>query len=228
MSEEAPATQAVPPGERNTGVDSAHSRPEPVPITEIATALAPIAAGFHDLVDQQKGLVDLLNEKVLLDTGRESQIERLHSELQQHKDDLLGRVQLPVLRDIITLNHGYTRVLDDWEALPLESRDSEKFLKNLRTFCTEALDILARHGITTVTEEGDRFNTRTQKSVKAIPTSDPSKDKTVASRYRPGYMYRDRVLLPEEVVVFRLTPQATAPHPNNSPQASSVVPNLPE
>lgn len=156
--------------------------------------------------DAQTALHEAFEDKIHFDRAREAQLDRLHAELQRHKDDLLARVQLPILRDLIAVHDDLAKLLAHWEELPAERREWPALRRSLGTFAEQMVDVLSRYGVSPYEEEDAAFNPKTQRAVRAVPTPEAALDRRVARRVRPGYRYNERPLRPEEVDVYRYVP----------------------
>jgi hypothetical protein len=61
--------------------------------------------------------------------------------------------------------------------------------------------ILSLEGVS-VLEETGVFNYAQQQVIDTVPTADPAQDETIASTVRPGYQFNQKLVRPQEVIVF--------------------------
>lgn len=158
------------------------------------------------IAERQEKLSELVDDKFRFDEVRDNTIDRLHKEVQDHRDDMLAKVMLPVLRDLIRLNDHLLKFVDAWRKKPEEKRDWERLLDNMATFGDDIVDILDRYGLTAFTEDGDIFNPRRQRAIAIRSTQDPDADKTIAERLRPGFQWGESLIRNEEVVIYKYQP----------------------
>jgi GrpE len=64
--------------------------------------------------------------------------------------------------------------------------------------------ILEREDVT-VLEEHDRFNYERQQIVSTKVTDDPEKNDTIAETIRPGYLFKNTIVRPQEVIIYTVT-----------------------
>jgi molecular chaperone GrpE (heat shock protein) len=187
-------------------------------------ASMPAADGYagtfrdNELVDatariehELRRLAEFFDDKMRYDGARDQIIDRLHKELQHHRDDMLKSLLLPVLHDVIRMYDQLRKFVEARRGFPPERRDWDDLLANVLTFGDEMLDILERYGLVSFEEEGEKFNPRTQRSARIIETEDPTQDKTIAHRLRVGFRWGTRIIQNEEVAVYRVVRAAQSP-----------------
>ncbi len=202
--------------ERDSGLDSL--------IEAAATDFAPVADLLPTSGDDSSRLVsEALREfGAKLDRGltdlraiverdrraeetREKIVDRLHSELQHYKEDLIAKMMRPIFLDLIQLHDDLGKRADsgaDGAATEALLRDYQKGVE----------DILYRQGVEPYEAEGDSFDARRQRAVTTLPCDDPQLVKTVAARIRKGFASGDRVIRPESVSVFAARRASPADH----------------
>lgn len=175
-----------------------------------------LTATVKDIQGQIAALADDFRGKMKYDAHKNSVIDQLHAELQTYRNDLLRGLLRPVLMDIILLADDQRKLMASYCEKAPDELDPQKLLK-LMADVPEALDeILYRQGIDTCKQSSEQFDPKTQKALKRIETDAPEKNRTVATRLRPGYVWDDQVLRPElvSVYVYREKP---APEPPEAP-----------
>ena len=151
----------------------------------------------------QEHLLKIFREKVRYDSGRDQIIDRLHQDLQDHRNDLLGKTVLPVLRDLVRLRDQLLKFVAARREYPTGKRDWDNLLDNVTSFGEDIIEILERYGLVVFSEEGVEFNPRTQQPVGTVPTEDAALHRTVAERIGPGFRWEDQIIQHEKVAVFR-------------------------
>jgi molecular chaperone GrpE len=143
------------------------------------------------------------------EAAREKVIDRLHSELQDYKQDLLLNTLRPVFIDLIQLHDDIGKVAVLPAAGQGEAADeARKWVGLLEGFQTGIEDVLYRQGVEPFTVEEDTFDPRRQRAVTPVPTEDESLNKKVAARLRKGFRAGDRVIRPEIVSVYAFKKEA--------------------
>ena len=196
--------------------DPTHEQPAPDPFalrdllaTEAPTALpvGEFPRGKEDaslllpvLLERLDRLAEKFDGKIREDAGREAIVERLHTELQQYKADLLLQMIKPILLDLIAMHDNLGKAL---EAAAAEAGEGFRQLRQrLEGFRTEVEDALYRQGVEPYVHPGDAFEPRRQQAVKTVPATTPEDEGRIAARLRPGFTRDERILRPERVVVF--------------------------
>lgn len=63
-------------------------------------------------------------------------------------------------------------------------------------------EVLARHGVTEIRTEGEKFDHAVMEAVGSEPAEDEAKDGLVAREAKAGYLLNGKVIVPARVVVF--------------------------
>ncbi len=176
-----------------------------------AKAGAPADAGFildaiQNLAERLGGRLDALqttfDRELRAEANRERVIDRLHSELQEYKHDLLLKVQRPIFVDLIQLHDDIGKMIDSRSITGADQDGATVIRGVIESIQTAIEDILYRQGVEPFMIEGDEFDPRKQRAVSTQATADPSLNKKVASRLRKGFQAGDKVIRPEVVTVF--------------------------
>lgn len=196
------ATAAQPPA----AVESAEP-PAGSPQAEVAGQapdLGEIEARLLDLAERHRKLYDLVEERFRVDAARDAMIDKLHGELQEHRNDLLRRILLPVLRDLIRLREQLLKFVAARRGYDVERRNWDNLLDNVLSFGDDLMDLLERYGLTAFREEEPRFNPRSQRAVRVVATEDAALDRTIAEHLHPGFRWGDQFIAHEQVVIHKL------------------------
>ncbi|ADV61607.1 GrpE protein [Isosphaera pallida ATCC 43644] len=154
----------------------------------------------------------MFEREVRAESNRERIVDRLHAELQEYKNDLLLKITRPIFIDLIQLHDDLGKLIDielqrisESEPVDLNADwvgASDRVVKTLRDVMQSLEDTLYRQGVEPFVTEGDRFDPKRQRAVKTVPTNDPERSKTIATRIRPGFASGDRIIRPELVAVY--------------------------
>lgn len=194
---------------------------EPTPASDAATGAAPTA------LDAVRGMVEgstaailaAFEDKLARDRHRETLIDRMHAELQGHKNDLVGQATRPLKQGIIRLHDDLGKTLDHYRKQGVAELTPERAVDLLTNFQSQVEIVLEEGGVTAFREEGERFQARRQKALRTMPTDDAERVGLIAERVRPGFEEGTTVHEKERVAVYALAPKAApAPAPAPAPQ----------
>lgn len=173
---------------------------------ETEAALPPDA--LEPVFAQIRKLNDAFNAKIRYDEVRERMVESLVAELEGYRQNQQQQLLRPVLLDLVTMHDDLTKVI--------ETADAPATVNALRYFQESVEQALARNEVEAFTVAGEMLDRTRQKVVSVVDTADPSYDRRVASRLRPGFFWHDKVLRHEWVTVYRLIDPPAAPAPTAS------------
>jgi molecular chaperone GrpE (heat shock protein) len=137
--------------------------------------------------------------------------DALHEELRSYKDGfLLDSVHRPMIRDLITLFDDLTETyrqmtsgiaelvesttdgtLNRFKALEMRISHNLEFV----------LEVLARFEVCQMPIGSGKLDKKTQRAVAVESTDDAERDLEIIRSVRCGFMWKDRIVRPEEVVV---------------------------
>jgi molecular chaperone GrpE len=144
---------------------------------------------------------------------RERVVDRLHTELQEYKQDLLLKVQRPIFIDLIQLHDDIGKMI---EARPAVEGDADRAVAGrglLESIQVAIEDILYRQGVEPFAADGDAFDPRRQRAVATVATDDPSRNKFIAARLRKGFQAGEKLIRPELVSVYTHRPSTPTDPP---------------
>lgn len=136
------------------------------------------------------------------DRFREEQVDRLHAELQQHKNDLLGRTVQPVLQGVIRLHEDLEKTAGALRQKEPETLTPERFFGVLDGFREDLELLLERHGVTRFEHPGETFEPARQTALRTEPASRSDLAGRIVTRLRPGFEQGTVVLRKEGVAVW--------------------------
>ena len=175
------------------------AQPAPVQPESPARIIAAISQLGRLIEERVSVLQASFEREVRAESTRQRIVDRLHTELQEYKQDLLLKVQRPIFVDLIQLHDDIGKMI---EAQPAEeSRSGPGGVTTLESIRTAIVDILYRQGVEPFQNERDDFDPRRQRAVTTVPTDDPARNKTIAARLRPGFLAGDKLIRAEIVSV---------------------------
>jgi molecular chaperone GrpE (heat shock protein) len=191
---------------------SEEMRDELVALTERIGALErTIVAGFEKVVvpaaesdapAQLQRLEDHLVAIRQTETVNQRLFNSLHQELKNYRDNFLREsLQKPFIRDLVML-------FDDLSSLASQlgtadpSSGSGRWAANLENAIAALLEILHRMEVTEI-EPKERVDRALHRVVSYEPADFEQEDGLIVMRVKRGFVWRDQVLRPEEVVAKR-------------------------
>ena len=86
-----------------------------------------------------------------------------------------------------------------------------QFQKNLENVRFELEEVLYRMDVIPYEEHPEKLDQKLHKTLKTTPTDDPNKDREVVEIHKTGFYWREKVLRPEEVTIYRYMPPTDKP-----------------
>lgn len=173
-----------------------------------AEASSTAQASLPSLVEELQALVDQksgLNQRMF---------DALHEELKDYKDGfLLESVHKPIIRDLISvyddLDNIHRQMLDAVaEAATMPPEIGGKVVDRLKTMainiehkCEFIVEVLARLEVTMLPLGSGKLDKQLQRAVTVEMAEDPDEDGKVLRVVKRGFLWKDRVLRAEEVVI---------------------------
>jgi molecular chaperone GrpE len=142
--------------------------------------------------------------------------DALHGELKGYKDAfILEALQKPLVRDLITLyddliqiHHQMVVFQQALESMPRGGDANQTVCSHLGTVGMNLdhvvhllLEIMARMELTPVESHTGKLDKTLQRAVSVEPAENPEEDSNVLASLKQGFLWRDRIIRPEEVVV---------------------------
>lgn len=164
----------------------------------ILSELQPILATLNEKVETLTRDADFWKQLVV---RKEEQIDNLHEENRQYRDDVIGRFRDKIVQVVIGQLDGTERQIKAF----IEKGESEKTYTNLLDSFTKLVeafrDGLANLGITAYkTNEGEPLNEERHKVGRSEATGEKEKVKTIIRSTRYGYKREDGTILRPEFV----------------------------
>ncbi len=128
--------------------------------------------------------------------------DALYEELRQYKEDFIFQMEKPLLLDLLLFYDSL-----NWfqQSLLLQEMSPEVTADSFQYLLDEFLELLYRRDVLP-SETRTRFDKRYQKAVKVINTDEADLDYQVQEVVKRGFGRSGRTLRPEEVVVYRYSP----------------------
>jgi len=180
--------------------------------SNIAT-LPRLITTLHDDLENRNGV----NQKLF---------DAMHEELRGYKDGfLLEILHRPIIRDLILLYDDLSDLHRRTAATLANSkpesveghatRDQLKVLAtNLDHIVDSLLEVLARMDVRRVAPATGKLDKVNQRVLSVQPAESPADDLVVAASLKPGFLWRERTIRAEEVVVKKWKPESPAATPD--------------
>lgn len=164
----------------------------PDPLSRLESALL---GGFADLLRE-------IRDKAAVDRFREEQVDRLHTELQTYKNDLVSKQARLLIQGIVRLHDDLGRAVGALRQKPPEELTLDALFRQLADFQDDIELLLGQHGVERFEALGEEIDPRRQTVARTIPTDDPGRAGRIAERVRPGFEQGETILQKERVAVW--------------------------
>lgn len=147
---------------------------------------------------QNELLQNKFDVKIAQDEHKAQLFDKMYNELQSYKNDIYAKILKPFVMSTISL-------LDDTNSFIGKLGENESAIaeKYLRSVPDDLIDILESNGVVLYEDSSDKFNPRTQRNLKQVPTDNQELDGFIAKRVRKGYSWNGVNLKPELVWVYK-------------------------
>lgn len=212
--------------EENSAASAESAEPPKPPPAETPEALHPAMLGLDALSRTIRESIQALPKavtdlKALLEMKNgvsHSMFSALHEELKGYKDGfLLQSVYRPIIRDLVSLYDDLTEIhrqiseaVDEAAGQADESAVAKKLIERMRTLEMNVehnvefiLEVLARLEVTQFPVGTGKLDKCRQRAVAVESTDSLDEDTLVVRSVKRGFLWHERVLRPEEVVVKR-------------------------
>ena len=132
---------------------------------------------------------------------KDAMINKLHDEMQYYKDDHAGRFIVQVMKAIIKIRKDMVKKIasDFWT-----DADANTVRKEYEYLLDDLTDLLQQQNIDPfTTNEGELFDAAKHQVFKIEITNDEKLDKHIKKSINEGYTQKDRLLIPEKVIVYQ-------------------------
>jgi len=155
-----------------------------------------------DLNNKLDEVLLLFKDKILYDQTKEKQIDKLHTELQTYKQDVVFKATKPLINSVIYIYDDMDKMIQRYTDNS-EELDLKKMLNILSTLKEDVEILLEENGITQFSEEfKTKFDPKTQQLIKKIPIGDKEKVGEVVEKIRPGFENVTEIIRKERVAVY--------------------------
>lgn len=144
-------------------------------------------------------LIRLFRERIERDETQSRAFDNLYEEMRQYKEDFLYQAEKPFLLDLLLF---YDSLSWFQQALTRQDVSIEVVSDSFQYLMDEFLELLYRRDVVPC-ETSEKFDVKTQKAVRVIPSENVGEDGMIHSVLKRGFVRGNRLLRPEEVAVIR-------------------------
>jgi len=191
--------------------------------TETKTAAAPESVSTEEVgePEQKKGLnellsmlienkgflteiKDLIQNRLEYDAVKEKAFDKLYEDMRQQRElpNILDRNMKPLLTDLVLLYDNMNKFA---KSLTIQhSSNSEAILQEFKYLLDDLLETLYRQEVIPTEDDGSgNFNSKLHKATKTEVAKTQDEDFKIVDVVRQGFLWRDKILRPQEVVIRR-------------------------
>jgi molecular chaperone GrpE len=170
-------------------------------ISRLEEKLAAVSTPFPELTARFQKLDQQISALRESETVNQRLFDSLHDELIRYRDNFLHEsLQKPFIRDLIVLfddlSTASSQLENAGDRVPAQAR------QNVENTLHALIEILHRLEVTEM-DSADRLDRKLHKVVSYEPTQFQDDDGRIVMRLKRGFMWRDKVLRPAEVVATR-------------------------
>jgi molecular chaperone GrpE (heat shock protein) len=177
---------------------------------EITKKIEDVAAATHpataDIGAQMGQIGEQLNALRASESVNKKLFDTLHSELLDYRDNFLREsLQKPFIHDLVLLFDDLSILAQQLRGASEEKRQRGNIIRwreNLENTLHSLLEILHRFGVKEV-EPKETVDRTIHRVVSFEPAAYPEEDGRIVMRLRRGFMWRDKLIRPEEVIAKR-------------------------
>ena len=148
--------------------------------------------------DRLLKLDEKFDKKIAEDTHKNSLFDKMYEELASYKKDLYAKLVGPFINETISLLDDYERLIER-----IDTVDHDKLKKYVIGIPDDLESILDNNGVERYSDDTEKFNPKTQRVIKTIPTGNVEWENVIAERTRKGYRWNGVMLKPEMVKIYK-------------------------
>lgn len=186
---------------------------------ERATALGELKEGVDALSEQFKARISKTDYE-------EATLKRISDELDEHRSGLYRKIVEPLINEVIDVHQDMSATIASYRRKAEEGdRDdlAARIRRDLDEFRLMLGDILRNWNVEVWRPEpGEPLEPLRCRAVRAVPTGDRDRHRTVAESLTCGYAFEGKILRPAQVVAFTYKPKSKSEEPQPSDAAAET------
>lgn len=168
----------------------------------------PLLARIEKTMDGGVGRVlAAFDEKLRYDQAQQTQLDRLHAELQEYRSDLLAKATRPLVYGMIRIHSDIGRLCS---ALCQEEEMAEerasRTIELLRSLREDVELELGKHGVVPIRDDRGEVDSRRQRVLRRTLVGEPELDGVVETSIQPGFEQGEYILVKESVSAYKFDP----------------------
>lgn len=199
--------------------DTSLNSDETVNTTPLDSPEMNLPQAFTEIRQTLDSLQDLFDKQIARNQNQTQMYDKLYAEMKDYKESFLLEVlHKPIIHNLIQLYDSFILVESQLEDLLNGNEESvlfdelSQYRKNLENFRFKLEEVLYRMDVTPYKASPETLDRQLHKTRRIISCDDPKQDQKIAEVHRTGFYWRENVFRPEEVTIFRYTPDADDSH----------------
>lgn len=129
-----------------------------------------------------------------------AEFENYRKRADKEKADTIALAKSSILLEFLPVADACERAMKSLESANSDAASLQQFKQGVELLYKQLIDTLSRAGATAIEAEGKPFDPHLHEALSREETSEMKED-TVVRELRRGYMYKDRLLRPTQVIV---------------------------
>lgn len=158
-------------------------------------------------------LQDLFEKQIARNQNQTEMFDKIYAEMKEYKESFLLEVlHKPIIHNLIQLYDSFEMLEIQLDAILSENVDElpdelTQYRKNVENFRYTLEEVLYRMDVIPYQDSLDTLDRQLHKTRKVIPSDNPQQDQKIAEVHKIGFYWREKVFRPEEVSIFRYSPE---------------------
>lgn len=151
-----------------------------------------------------KEIKGLIENRLEYDAVKEKAFDKLYEDMRQQRElsDILDRNIKPLLTDLLLLYDNMKNF--ETSLINQKAANNEIILQSLKYIIDDLLETLYRQEVVPIEGDGSgKLNSKIQKATKIEVAESKDDDFAIVDIARQGFLWRDKVLRPQEVIIRR-------------------------
>jgi len=162
----------------------------------------PAACGQSSAPGTVEELRELFLQKIQTDAHKQQLFDQMHTELVQHKNNLLSALTRPLEGDVIKAIDDIDKAVGIYRSRQYTPDNYRRMFALFEGVRTDLADLLYRNGVEPYTCGGNNVDVARQKIIDTLPTDKKRQDKKIATRHATGWEKDGKIIRPERVSVY--------------------------
>ena len=163
-----------------------------------ALNLESVVEKLNEIQSEINASREAFDKKIMIDAHKNAMFDNMHKELCDYKNGVFERNIDSMALDAIS-------IIDTYEAIAEQDDTDEGTAEIIRNIIQDLVDMLYRQGIEMYSSIGEDMtvNTKSQKIIKTVVTSDETLNNKICAQLAPGYCKGDRIIRAEKISIYK-------------------------